>query len=307
MYSRSWVSDFEFSSRGVLAKKTGRLLPLTHDLLRDFRRFLVFFFHVRLVCAPHQRGAFTVAFAPDRPRPWYLIWPVLYLAGARIISDTRNADLVMHFQDATDTRPHQLKTREGAKVWNFACRSIAKDNVARAFERAFGYPLSVNPQEHVGFAVEKAQANAAHDGRIIQCPAPRREGRSYQHLIDNSGGDGSVTDLRTTLVDGAPAIVFVKRRPIDQRFSNMNTSVYYALPAEIFSEAEMAQIAAFSKEVGLQWAGIDVLRDRRSGRLYIVDANKTDLGPPIGMPLRQKIDAVKLLAGAMRQAVLSAR
>ncbi|MEJ0061579.1 MAG: hypothetical protein WDM79_19335 [Terricaulis sp.] len=305
VHTRSWIADFEFSPQGVYAKKAGTVVPFTRDLVRDFGRFLLFFFYVRFLSTPMKGAAIAAAFAPDRPRPWYLIWPVLRLAGVRIVSDPRNADLVMHFKDATEGRTAAPPTRANARVWNFGCASIAKDRVGEAFARAFGYALAIDPEIWIGPAVEKSQANAAHDGRIIQCPAPRRPGRSYQRLIDNGVGIGLVEDLRTTLVDGKPAVVFVKRRPVESRFENTNAEVYLASPESVFSPRELDQIGVFARELGLQWAGLDILRDRASNQIYIVDANKTDLGPPIGMVLAEKLEAVKMLARALRHALLS--
>jgi hypothetical protein len=43
-----------------------------------------------------------------------------------------------------------------------------------------------------------------------------------------------------------------------------------------------------------------VLRDRADGNLYIVDANKTDMGPPIGLNLADKLVATRQLANAFR-------
>ena len=39
-----------------------------------------------------------------------------------------------------------------------------------------------------------------------------------------------------------------------------------------------------------------ILRDRADGRLYIVDANKTDMGPPIALPIPPKLMAVRMIA-----------
>jgi hypothetical protein len=45
---------------------------------------------------------------------------------------------------------------------------------------------------------------------------------------------------------------------------------------------------------------VDVLRDRTTGEIFIVDANKTDMGPPIGLNLADKIVATRRLAKAFR-------
>ena len=47
----------------------------------------------------------------------------------------------------------------------------------------------------------------------------------------------------------------------------------------------------------LDWGGLDILRDK-DGRIYVVDVNKTDMGPPITLPLGDKLKATGLLADA---------
>jgi hypothetical protein len=93
--------------------------------------------------------------------------------------------------------------------------------------------------------------------------------------------------------------VFLKRRQVTKRFLNTNTEVLLRRPEEVFTAAELDQIGAFTREIGLQWGGVDVLRDK-DGSLHIVDANKTDMGPPIGLNLPDKIVATQMLAKAFR-------
>lgn len=50
-------------------------------------------------------------------------------------------------------------------------------------------------------------------------------------------------------------------------------------PADIFSAAELAQLLDFGARIGLEYGELDVLRDRDSGRIYVVDVNRTPYGP----------------------------
>jgi hypothetical protein len=76
-----------------------------------------------------------------------------------------------------------------------------------------------------------------------------------------------------------------------------------ARPEDVYSQVELDFIAEFTRLLGLDWGGLDVLRDKGDGRLYIVDANKTDMGPPIALPLADKLEATRLLAQAFRDFV----
>jgi hypothetical protein len=146
--------------------------------------------------------------------------------------------------------------------------------------------------------VDKSEINAAHDGRIVQGPIERVPGRSYQKLIDNQIDGGLVEDLRTCTVNGEPVLVFLKRRPLARRFANENVDVSWVRPEQVYTPAEIDLIRRFAQEIRLDWGGVDVLRNRKDGRIYIVDANKTDMGPPVALPLGQKLRATRLLARA---------
>ncbi len=298
---RLWFSDFEFGPQGVLIRKTGWRADYSLSNILSVRSWFVFFLTVTAAAARVRRD-FVIQFAPDRVRPWYLIWPVVRLAGGRIAQDGEAADVVFHFEDATFGQTAAPHARQGVRYLNFGCRDVSKSAVAKAFEAAFGYPLALDPETHQGEAVAKCELNGAHDGRIITCPAPREDGRVYQRVIDNRcEGRGLVEDFRTPTIGGKPICVFIKRRAVSERFANANSEVELRTPEECFSAAEMERIADFCARMGLDWGGLDILRDRSDGRLYIVDANKTDMGPPIALPLKDKMYAARALAAAFRR------
>lgn len=298
---RVWLKDFDWGLTGLTVRKTGARVPYSPSILKQVSAFFRFFFAAHSI-QPALPG-FTIAFTPERARPWYLVWSVARAAGAKLAKDASHADVVMHFEDSTfSPNPAPTHLKPGARLINFGCTDVSKSRVARASALAFGYPLAVDPLTHVGPAVEKSEINAAHDGRIVQCPTKPQPGRAYQRVIDNRGADPDlVDDLRTCTVGGKPACVFIKRRPVTKRFVNTNTDVLLRAPEEVFSPEEISRITAFTKAIGLDWGGVDVLRDRSDGKLYIVDANKTDMGPPITLNLPDKLKAIRMLATAFRE------
>ena len=94
-------------------------------------------------------------------------------------------------------------------------------------------------------------------------------------------------------------IVWVKRRAADQRFLPPNLSVTMHEPANIFSPEEIASIGRFAVAMRLDWGGLDILRDRADGRIYVVDVNKTDAGPITSLSLRDKLRSTAVLANAL--------
>jgi hypothetical protein len=295
-----WTSDFDFSGRRVRVRKTGAHLHIDAGLLADVWRWLGYYGPVRL------KGAVTrlvspgprIWFGPDMPRPWYLIWLAASWGGLRFVRSPELADVRFFFEDAT-VGPAPA----GMTGLNFGCTDVSKSHVAEVFEQVFGYPLRLDPRQHSGLAVEKGEMNGAHDGRLIDCPTSPEPGRVYQHLIDNQQGD-VVVDFRTPCVDGRPVLVFIKRRPVFDRFANYNRSVDLARPEDHFSPDEIDKIGDFCRAMQLDWGGLDVLRDATSGRLYIVDVNKTDM-PPLRLPWRQKMKAIDLLSKALGSLIQS--
>ncbi len=309
MTSKNWFADLEFGDGVVRVKKTGALIPLNGETLAEVRHWLSYYGSIEawrasvLLTGALSKGArrLKVAFSPERPRPWYLVWPVLQAAGAQIIADPERADLVFHFDDSTVSPPgQQTRCRPCGRPihLNFNCTDVSKSRVARAFEEAFGYPLALDPTTGEGPAVEKSELNGVHDGRIVHRPVTPRRDHVYQKLIDNQIQDGIVADLRTPTIGGRPVCVFIKERPIDHRFTNENTRVTLHRLEDIYSPAEIEALTRFAGALSLDWGGLDVLRDRTDGRLYVVDANKTDMGPPIMLPLRDKLQATRWLADA---------
>ena len=295
-----WLRDFEFHRSGLTVRSTGAHVAFTPALFAEVSDWFKYFFAVKAMAPVANARPFTIAFTPERARPWYLIWPVVRACGGRMVKNPADADIVMHFEDATySPNPPPARVRDGARLMNFNCRDVSKSHVSEAFERAFGYPIGVDPTTYTGAAVEKSEINGAHDGRIVTCPVTPAAKHTYQRLIDNRARNPElVEDFRTPTVGGKPACVFIKRRPTQRRFANANSEVELTQPENVFSAAELAQIAAFTRELGLDWGGLDVLRDRSEGRLYIVDANKTDMGPPTALPLAEKMRATRMIAGA---------
>ncbi|MEM9670417.1 MAG: hypothetical protein AAF950_15965 [Pseudomonadota bacterium] len=305
MSQRIWFSDFNFRNGALHVKKTGATIPFTFGLMHDVFAFFAFYFFAQTWrigrwLSGHRRP--TIAFVPDKPRPWYFIWPVMHLAGAKVVTDTDQADIVFQFDDSTLADHEVPTTKPGSVIVNFDCRDISKTLIAKAFTEAAGYDLAVDPETYDGPMVEKGENNGAHDGRIIVGPMAPIAGKTYQKLIDNEIPGGMVEDLRTCIVGGEPTIVFRKRRLLERRFLNENKEVILDQPKLVYSPEEMEIIRRFAARIGLEWGGVDVLRDRRTGKIHIVDANKTDMGPPTALPFGGKLRATRRMAKAFARA-----
>jgi hypothetical protein len=298
-----WGFDFRIVDGYVHVKSTGVRFKNDWQLWADIGRWFTYYlfvrahgFWVRLTRPPGPRIWFT----PHRPRPWYIVWAAVVWGGMTFARSADAADAAFYFEDQTVAAPPAPRH---ARAFNFGVGDVSKSHVARVMEEAFGYPLAVDPAVHVGEAVEKGEGNGLHDGRLVICPLEPAPGKAYQRVIKTEGEDGWACDLRTACVGGRPVVVFLKQKPAAARFSIQNTSVVVKTPQEVFSPAEIAQLKGFCAAMKLDWGGLDVLREHASGRLYVVDVNKTDTGPAVVLNWRDRAKATTLLADALREMV----
>ncbi len=305
--SKPWWSDLSLERGGLRTHKTGVLVPYHFDNLVAIVRGLAHYVAIqvqRFAASLHPSRPMRILFIPHQPRPWYLIWSVLHAAKGKIVTDPQNADAVFYFEDTTARKDNPVNdyphTPDTARQINCACLDVSKSKVAAAFEDVFGYPLSLDPTTWEGLAVEKSEQNGAHDGRVITCPAERKPNKVYEHLIDNSDNGRFVEDYRTPTIGGDIALVYIKQRAMNYRFANTNDRVILRKPEQIFSLTERQKLKQFCAAMKLDWGGIDVLRDRQSGRVYVVDVNKTDMGPPTALSLVNQVRSVRILARAFR-------
>lgn len=278
----NWFSDLRLTRHGIIVKKTGQKIGLAEITPSELYKFCLYFavvlgkgWHVRLF----RPSGLAVWFAPDRPRPWYILWSAMTLAGVRFAPVASKADVAFYFEDVTSGEPLPSC---GKTILNAACSDISKSRVSRIFEDVAGYPLGLDPERHQGKAVEKSERNGLHDGRIVTCPRPRIAGKSYQRFVDSSD---CVTayDFRTTVIGRIPRFVLVKTKPVSRRFSIHNDTVCYREVGDVFSSDEIDLITRFAREMRLDWAALDILRDAGTGHIYIVDVNKTDTGPAVDL------------------------
>ena len=295
----AWLGDFRYEDGRILVKSTGVWIKNDFQLWSDIIRWLSYYAFVRWRGFWAARGA-RIYFTPHRPRPWYIVWAAAVWGGMRFANSAAEADASFYFEDRTQASPPAAPSRP---AFNFGVADVSKTHVARVMEAVFGYPLAVDPTAFIGEAVEKGEGNGLHDGRLVLCPLSPAPDKAYQRVIKTEGEDGWAYDLRTACVGRKPILVFLKKKPATARFSIQNTSVLVKRPAEVFSPTDIVLIERFCEAMELDWGGLDVLREHETGRLYIVDVNKTDTGPAVVLNWRDRALATRLLSEALRAAI----
>ncbi|PHR57395.1 MAG: hypothetical protein COA47_11970 [Robiginitomaculum sp.] len=311
LFNPGWLGELRLEKKGVRVKKTGALVSWQWGNLVAILRSIVTQTMIRTLALIVQLApgrSYRIKFLPMKPAPWYLIWAVMQASKGSINQELHRADALFFFDDLTQSK-HELgaaysNTPMPKLVINQQCTDISKFRVEQVFARVFGYSLAIDPTTWQGKAVEKSDENGAHDGRIVDCPCQPVAGKVYERLIVNSDNGHTVLDYRSPTIGGEIPLVFIKERPINQRFANFNTKVRLVKTAQLFSPEELLLLSRFCREMGLDFGGLDVLRDREDGRIYVVDVNKTDMGPPTSLGFIDQFRALRILAAAFRKFVL---
>jgi hypothetical protein len=223
----------------------------------------------------------------------YVVWKVTHYLGLEIVHAPRE-DTVASILWLDATKIPEDSVQPG--MLNARCLDISKTRVDHVMQEVFGYGVEVDPRTHPGPIVAKSDANARHDGRLVESPVEPAPGTVYQRLVNNRVGD-EVEDLRTVVVARSVPVVYTVRRSIAERFKNP-TNARLCEPGEVFSGQELEKLLRVCSRMGLDFGEIDVLRDRDSGRLYVVDVNDTCFGPPKRLSRRESREAIRRIATA---------
>ena len=253
----------------------------------------------------------TILFFPNRPTRFSVSYKLCALLGYSISTNPKkHFDIAIKRRNATYFERALLQNIpiQPDRIINANSTDISKQTVSQVFADVFGYNLLVDPTQYHGQVVEKSNANGKHDGRILQAPihpASLRPECVYQKLIDNSSSATSlVLDYRLPVHGDQIPLVYLKYRPIANRFANRNSHVELAEPDQLFSQVELDQLLLMAKKMGIAFGEFDVLRDQDQ-RLYVVDVNNTPAGPPNGLPDAQARQALALMQKSFDALLLS--
>jgi len=244
---------------------------------------------------------------PDYPSRKTTIYKISRQLRIRITNKRiKRAEYVMWFHDTTHATSEVLvQSFPNHTVINKRCTDISKKHVDRIHHQVFGYSTIIDPRTHSGPAVAKSDINALHDGEIVRCPiASPAEKAVYQLLIDNQTLSGEYLDYRVPIINGYIPLVYSKFKRGEVRFTNEVHRSALHTPGEKFNEEELSLISKMAHAMGAEFCEFDVLRDNSTGRIYVIDVNKTPYGPPKGLPKADAKRATNLLTRAFQKAFI---
>jgi hypothetical protein len=253
------------------------------------------------------RASRTILFYPDLPHRDSMIFKICAALGYGISNDAGARSFgIVKWKDSTVFDGAELKKilSSNGRIINGNSLDISKRAVGRIFAEVFGYPLEINPLEFHGRMVEKSDTNATHDGRVLKGPLRPEDLRSgcvYQREIDNQYGD-QVIDYRVPILGDEIPLFYLKHRPVESRFGVPNSAATIEDPAAFFSATELKNLKLMSRNMGIDYGELDVLRDS-DGRIYVVDANNTPFGPPVVLTEDEMKSAVSHIASAFSRLI----
>lgn len=178
---------------------------------------------------------------------------------------------------------------------NGECLDVSKSRVDREWAAAAGYSVAVDPTTWDGPLVRKSELNGVHDGRLLHGPLEaRRDGYVYQRYVDAVEGTSSL-ELRTVVIDGEIPIV-IRRWRQAANWHGTSTHAETIRAEDAYSPEEVGHLLAFAAAMRLEYGELDVLRDKTSGLIYVIDANRTPSGPPRKLAAAAGQDAAERMA-----------
>ena len=240
---------------------------------------------------------------PEFPSKRTIIWKMMKNLKYNITNNIHRsyAEIAISWENVTSkTIPPELEFNKNLNsVLNINCLDISKINVDKIFSEVFGYGTLVDPLRFQGFCVRKSNVNAKHDGQLIQCPISKEDYQNefvYQIIINNKKDSSYVEDIRVPVIGKDIPFVYLKYRPVNERFSNTNAITYMKEAKDFLTQEELSKIFSFSEKIGLDYGELDVLRNRDDKKIYIVDVNFTPWGPPNHLSKKDRNKAQKILA-----------
>ena len=203
---------------------------------------------------------------------------ILSRVGARISHSSRTDQVTFAWDTGTWFSAREHRRLPDAAI-NRACVDISKKTVDKLWAAAAGYSITVDPLTTKGPMVVKPDLNGRHAGRVVDGPLDRLEpGMVYQRLVDSRVPDGRILQMRVVMFGSRIILTYGKWHPYPKWFTG--SQVTLPMPTDEFlSAAEQDLVLRFAKSIGLEYGELDTLRDRDSGLIYIVDANRTPVRP----------------------------
>ena len=243
-----------------------------------------------------KKNGLKVHFYPELPSKRASVRNALVYLGYEITKGWNTKSVNFAWHDET------IKVFDGSngKVINFNCTNISKSFLDKVHSKVFGYGLSVDPNSAKGRILEKSELNGKHDAQIVNAPCNCKEGYVYQKLIDTRKGL-FYEDIRPVVIGDEIPMVYLNYRLAGKRFSAKKIRACLAKTQDYLTQKEQSQILQLCTLMGVDLAELDVLRDNKDGKIYVVDVNPTAFGPAHGLSTKNKLRAIEIYGASLKK------
>lgn len=226
-----------------------------------------------------------VLFYPDNPKKWNAIRAMLDVLNLQITNDPDDDFFfIIKWEDITFKSKHSdlHKFVDSKPIFNLNSSDISKKHLDALHQEIFGYCTEIKPETFQGKFVKKSNLNSTHDGEILTGPVAIEDNNDfiYQILIDNTVDNNYVEDIRVLFFKDHIPFVYLKYKLKENMFKSTNHKVIVKQTLEVFNPKEVAGIIKLPQKMGLDFAELDVLRNRTDNRIYVIDVNDTPGGFP---------------------------
>lgn len=183
---------------------------------------------------------------------------------------------------------------------------ISKQHIGGIYEKIFNENILINPEEYKKPYLIKSNLNAIHKSKVvnpsISLELPKKD--QICSILINNESDGFYIDHRVPIIRGTTGACYIKTKEREERFSNSAIKCTLDKLTNVMSNEEIKLVNSFCRELKMDYGNLDVLRDFDSGKLFIVDANKTPGGPPPALSPQDTFSALTHLAEAFYRRVV---
>jgi len=233
------------------------------------------------------------------------LWHVCKELNIKIINNPKDDfDYAIYWNNQTISSPDKIikNIAQKMRVINIGCFNVLKSNVDKIWQQVSGYNIKINPAKFNYKYVRKSQlqyrshTGEKHDGIIFDFKQKRDPKYVYQRLIDTSLGSKKFRRYRTLRLpifnDNIPCLII--KESID-RFKEVKTRISICDPLDYFSFNELLLIRKFRKKFGVDYGELDILRDKNTNRIYVIDVNNLAGDGMFGKLPFEEITKLKIL------------
>ncbi|MCP9290001.1 hypothetical protein [Gracilimonas sediminicola] len=186
---------------------------------------------------------------------------------------------IYQYIDGNETDPHGVywnhDTISEIKLTRYCSANrgtwdVSKHRVMSIWEHVTRRPFEIDPTIHNGMAVEKSNEQYTHDGRTVDCPAEKVEGKVYQRFIDSSLNEYEFIEYRVFYHWGVDFVIEKVKEKANQ-WGWEAVEITFFEPNDVFSSKEINQIDEFCKVMDIQFTELDIMRDETG--IYVIDVN----------------------------------